>query len=162
WDTYSTGLAYPLNNQTIAGAVPVTSDPTQGSAPNYAFKQSAYSGFDFANVWAINPGINGGYPYLRNIVLVVPTAPTVAAIAATRGAAGISVQIMGTNFTGATAVKFGNANALFTVNSATLITATSPAETPGVVDVTVTVAGVTSATGTSDQFTYVSASSLSN
>jgi IPT/TIG domain len=66
---------------------------------------------------------------------------------------GTSVAITGTNFTGATAVKFGSANASFTVNSATLITATSPAGT-GVVDVTVTVAGVTSATGASDQFTY--------
>jgi IPT/TIG domain len=94
----------------------------------------------------------------NGVVAAVAPAPTVTAIAPTSGAGGISVQITGTNFTAATAVKFGNANALFTVNSATSITATSPAGS-GVVDVTVTVAGVTSATGASDQFSYTPAAS---
>ena len=43
-------------------------------------------------------------------------------------AGGTSVTVIGTNFTGATAVKFGASNATgVTVNSATSITATSPA-----------------------------------
>jgi hypothetical protein len=42
----------------------------------------------------------------------------------------------------------------FTVNSATQITATAPAGT-GTVDVRVTTAGGTSATGAADQYTYV-------
>ena len=51
------------------------------------------------------------------------------------------MTITGTNFTGATAVKFGATNAAsFTVNSATSITATSPAGS-GTVDVTVTTVG---------------------
>jgi len=47
------------------------------------------------------------------------------------------VIITGTNFTGATAVKFGGTNALsFTVNSATQITATPAAGTTGTISVT--------------------------
>jgi hypothetical protein len=70
-------------------------------------------------------------------------------------AGGTSVTITGTNFTGATAVKFGATNATsFTVNSATSITAVSPAGT-GTVDVTVTTSEGTSAAGSADRFTYV-------
>ena len=56
--------------------------------------------------------------------------PTVASITPATGpaAGGTSVTITGTLFTGATAVKFGATNATsFTFNSATSITATSPA-----------------------------------
>ena len=67
---------------------------------------------------------------------------------------GTSVTITGTNFSGVTAVRFGsNAAGSFTVNSATQITATSPAGI-GTVDVTVTTPGGTSAIGSADQFTY--------
>jgi hypothetical protein len=70
-------------------------------------------------------------------------------------AGGTTVTITGTNFTGASAVKFGSTNATsFTVNSTTSITAMSPAGT-GTVDVTVTTSGGTSATSSADQFTYV-------
>ena len=69
-------------------------------------------------------------------------------------AGGTTVTITGTGFTGATTVMFGIINASsFTVNSATNITATSPAGT-GTVDVTVTTPGGTSATSPADQFTY--------
>ena len=67
---------------------------------------------------------------------------------------GTSVTITGTNFSGATAVRFGsNAAGSFTVDSATQITATSPAGV-GTVDVTVTTAGGTSAISSGDRFTY--------
>ena len=57
------------------------------------------------------------------------------------------MTITGTDFTGATAVKFGTTAATgFTVNSATSITATAPAGAAGTVDVTVTTPGGTSAT----------------
>jgi alpha-tubulin suppressor-like RCC1 family protein len=69
-------------------------------------------------------------------------------------AGGTEVTITGTDFTGASAVKFGSTSAAsFTVNSATSITAVSPAGT-GVVDVTVTNTWGTSATGSADQFSY--------
>ena len=95
-------------------------------------------------------------------VQTVP-APTVTLINPTSGptAGGTSVTITGTNFTGAsgaTAVKFGSTNAAsYTVNSATQITASSPPGSAGIVDITVTTAGGTSATSASDQFTYVAA-----
>jgi hypothetical protein len=84
------------------------------------------------------------------------TAPTVALLAPNSGpaAGGTPVTVTGTNFTGATAVKFGTVAATaYMFNSATQITATSPPGS-GTVDVTVTAAGGTSATGAADQFTY--------
>jgi hypothetical protein len=87
-------------------------------------------------------------------------APTVSALAPTTGpvAGGTSVVITGTNLTGATAVKFGLlAATAFTVNSATQITATSPAGLAGAVDVTVTTPGGTSAAIAADKYTYAPA-----
>jgi sugar lactone lactonase YvrE len=84
--------------------------------------------------------------------------PTVTSVFPSSGpiAGGTSVTISGTNFTGATAVKFGTfAATSFTVNSANSITAISTAEAAGTVDVTVTTAGGTSATGNADHFTYI-------
>ncbi|CAB5690482.1 IPTL-CTERM protein sorting domain [Delftia tsuruhatensis] len=86
------------------------------------------------------------------------SAPTVTSISPTAGptAGGTSVTITGTNLSGATAVTFGGTAASgFTVNSGTQITATSPARSAGMVDVTVTTVGGTSATSSADQFTYV-------
>ncbi len=55
---------------------------------------------------------------------------------------GTSVTLSGTNFTGATSVTFGGTPALsFSVNSATSITATTPAHAAGVVNVSVTTPG---------------------
>ena len=92
---------------------------------------------------------------------VTAAAPTVASISPTSGpiAGGTSVTLTGTGFTGTTGaggVRFGGTNATsYTVNSDTQITAVSPAHAAGVVDVTVTAPGGTSATSASDQFTYV-------
>ncbi|MDN4633256.1 putative Ig domain-containing protein, partial [Sphingomonas sp. PsM26] len=83
--------------------------------------------------------------------------PTVTGIAPASGplTGGGSVVITGTGLTGATAVSFGSTAATgFTVDSATQITATAPAASAGVVDVTVTTPGGTSATNASTQFTY--------
>jgi hypothetical protein len=82
------------------------------------------------------------------------TTPTVISVSPNSGPSGTSVVITGSNFTGATAVKFGATPATaFTVNSATQITATSPAGS-GTVDVTVTTASGTSAVNSVDKFTY--------
>jgi hypothetical protein len=65
------------------------------------------------------------------------------------------VTITGTNFTTATNVDFGASPATtFTVDSDTQITAASPAETAGTIDVTVTNPGGTSATSANDQFIF--------
>ena len=84
------------------------------------------------------------------------TAPVVTGVipGAAAAAGGTSVVITGINFTGATAVDFGTTPAThFTVNSATQITATTPAGS-GTVDVTVVTPIGTSATSSADQVTY--------
>src|SRR5208337_3347918 len=83
--------------------------------------------------------------------------PTVTGITPAAGpvAGGTSVTVTGTGFTGTTAVMFGTTAATsYVVNSATSITAVSPAGSAGTVDVTVTTPGGTSATSPADEFTY--------
>ena len=71
-------------------------------------------------------------------------------------AGGTMVTIAGCGFTGATAVNFGTtAAASFTVNSDGLITATTPAASKGVVDVTVTSPVATSVTVAADRFQFI-------
>jgi hypothetical protein len=85
-----------------------------------------------------------------------PPAPTVTAVSPSAGPNGTSVTITGTNFSGATAVNFGQGNpAQFSISGPTQIMATAPAASSlGTVDVTVTTPGGTSATTQADQFTY--------
>jgi hypothetical protein len=67
---------------------------------------------------------------------VAGTAPTVSSFAPVTGSPGVPVTITGTNFTGATAVRFNGTNAPVTVNSATQIATVVPAgATTGVVSV---------------------------
>jgi hypothetical protein len=79
------------------------------------------------------------------------TVPSITSFAPTNGNSGTTVTITGTNFTGATAVYFGNTAATsFTVNSATSITAVVGAGASGNVSVA-TSSGTTVLGG----FTYV-------
>ncbi|WP_307808319.1 IPT/TIG domain-containing protein [Streptomyces oryzae] len=83
--------------------------------------------------------------------------PTLSSVTPSSGSAsgGTTVTLVGTGLTGATSVKFGaNPATSFTVNSATQITAVTPAGTPGVVPVTVT---TTAGTSNPVAFTYVTA-----
>ncbi len=109
---------------------------------------------------AFQGGNSNGIPTSSNIVTFInaPPPPTVTSISPTAGPTlgGTTVTITGTNLTGATAVKFGAANATFvTVNSATSMTARSPAGAAGTVDIIVTTPGGTSVTSAADQFTYL-------
>ena len=104
--------------------------------------------------------LGGGSPTGTMTATATPTptpTPSVTGISPTSGptAGGTSVTITGTGFTGATSVTFGSTAATsYTVNSATSITATSPADSAGTVDITVTTSEGTSATSSADQFTY--------
>ncbi len=87
------------------------------------------------------------------------TTPTISSINPTSGstAGGTSVTITGTNFTSSATVKFGSTAATSVkYNSATSLTAISPAESAGTVQVT-----VTTSTGTSNGVSYTYTSSTS-
>jgi IPT/TIG domain len=91
------------------------------------------------------------------MLVLSPTPPVVDSLGVTSGlaAGGTLVHINGRNFTGASAVAFGGTVSTgFTIHSATHISAHAPPHAAGVVDVTVTTPGGTTAKHVSDQFTY--------
>ena len=112
--------------------------------------------------------IAAGEFYSLGLGLRPPLAPvpTITKLMPNSGSAAgdTKVKITGRNLTGATAVRFGSTDATsFKVNSSTSITARSPADTPGTVEVTVTTpngtvsatdADGTSATSKRDHFTF--------
>ncbi len=87
------------------------------------------------------------------------TPPAVTGLGTTDGttAGGTQVVIMGTNFTNVSGVMFGGmAASSYTLNSSTSITATTPAESAGVVDVKVVNSAGTSPASSADQYTFQS------
>ncbi|MBD9544758.1 cadherin-like beta sandwich domain-containing protein [Ensifer sp. ENS04] len=85
-----------------------------------------------------------------------PSPPSATSVNPASGpaAGGTSVVISGNDFTGATAISFGGtAAASFTVDSATQITATTPAHAAGSVDLAVTTPGGTSTL--TNAYTYI-------
>ncbi|WP_432747361.1 IPT/TIG domain-containing protein [Streptomyces sp. JH002] len=107
---------------------------------------TAPAGSGSVSVTVTTPGgTSNGLPY------VYVAAPVLTALSPSQGPAvgGNQVVLTGTGFTGATVVRFGAVPAVFTVNSATQITATAPAGS-GSVSVTVTTPG-----GTSNGLPYV-------
>jgi hypothetical protein len=112
-----------------------------------------------ANVTITTPGGVSVTSAANQYLFVAP--PTVTDVSPTGGptAGGTSVTVTGTNFTGATVVDFGTTAATnFTVKGAVSITATSPAESAGTVDIKVTTPDGTSATGSADKYTFASSS----
>jgi len=94
----------------------------------------------------------GAYTYTVTVTSLVPNHGS--------PAGGTSMAVIGTSFIAVTAVTFGSTAATaYTVDSATHITATSPAGT-GTVDVTVTTASGTSPTSAADQFTFLPGSGV--
>ena len=109
-------------------------------------------------------GISGGLGVLITASGSGAPSPAVTGVSPASGltAGGTSVTITGTNFTGVNAVSFGTTAATsFTVNSATSITAISPAQPAWQADVTVSGSGGTSTTGPADRFTFEAAAPAS-
>ena len=151
----------------------ISEDGNDQSTNGYLYVWNAATG---APVWNYGPGVSGdtSSPAVSNGVVyfgdwwhgffaigkqkpVPAPRPTVTGISPTTGstAGGTVVTVTGTGFTGATTVKFGTvAGTSLTVNSSTKITIKSPAHAAGIVDVTVTTPGGTSAIVAGDKFTY--------
>lgn len=140
----ATAVRFGTNN---AGSVVVN------SATSITATSPAGSGA--VNVTVETPGGSGT---LSNAFTYAVPVPVISGVNPASGptAGGTSVTISGSNFTGATAVKFGATDASsFSVNSAASITATSPSGSSGTVDITVTTPAGTSTTSAADQFTYL-------
>ena len=137
-----------------AGAAHVTGVTTSSSFPvtTGAF-QTVYGGAQ---------GNREGNGFVLEIAPVSSSLPIVTGVSPSHGplSGGMPVVISGHGFTGATAVNFGGVAATFSVNSDTLITATSPVQaapasgTTLVAGVTVTTAAGTSPANPINDFTY--------
>ena len=140
---------------TFATGLSVTMDGTQ--VLNYTTTLPPYVLLGFT-------GATGGFTDIHQVQNVAITAgppppvPTVTGVSPASGPStgGTTVTITGTGLLSASAVKFGGTAATtFVVQNDGIITATSPIGKLGTVDVTVTTAGGTTATGAADRFTYV-------
>jgi uncharacterized protein YhjY with autotransporter beta-barrel domain len=174
-----TGIA-PSNGPTAGGTSVVILGSNFTGATNVAFGISAATAFSVdsdGQITATSPAHVAG-----TVDIVVTTsggtspatasgqftyaapptpAPALTGIAPSNGstAGGTTVVILGSGFTGATNVAFGTSAAtVFSVDSDSQITATSPAHAAGTVDIVVTTAGGTSPGAASGQFTYAAPS----
>ncbi|WP_010545311.1 beta strand repeat-containing protein, partial [Sphingomonas elodea] len=138
--TFSNGsnsITVTTDGSGIANAGSFTANGSGGAYSVNATAGSVFATFSLTNNLVTVPSVTGLSP---------TTGPT---------GGGTTVVITGTGLAGATGVSFGGtAAAGFTVDSATQITATSPAASAGTVNVTVTTPSGTSSTGASNQFTY--------
>lgn len=111
-----------------------------------------------------------GYPFAdtstggrSGAVYVYAASPTLTSLSPTSGASagGTLVTVLGTNFTGATAVTFGGIASSFTILSATEISVIAPSHVAGTVEVVVTTpAGATAIAGPANDFIYITNPSL--
>ena len=157
------GTTVNINGLNLAGATSVSFGATASAgftvnSPTSITAVSPPGSAGTVDVRVVTAGGTSSISGADQFIYVIPL-PTVTGlnIAAGRIAGGTTVNITGTNFTGATAVNFGSTPAAsFLVNSATSITAVSPAGSAGAVDVTVVTQYGTSAISSADQFTFSS------
>jgi hypothetical protein len=106
------------------------------------------------DVRVVTPGGTSSISTADNYTYSASPTPVVSAVGPASGPAGTTVYITGSGLTDASAVAFGAATAsTFTLYSDTLVEVSSPAGS-GTVDVRVTTPGGTSATSSSDHYSY--------
>ena len=142
----STGQLFAFGNDYFGQLGSLTSNEATNPVPTLVTLPGAARGVG-----------SGGQGAGDTMALVEVNPPTVTGVSPDAGleSGGTSVTITGTGLSGATKVAFGTEEAHVTSDSATSITATSPAETAGTVNVTVETDEGTSTTGSADAFTYV-------
>ena len=156
--TMTSSYSQPL--WTSSGQAPFTWSVTSGSLPPGITLSSSglLSGTPTATgsyTFTVRATDATGVSGTATLTLPIDQTPTVSGLSPTAGpsAGGTSVTITGTNFSPDATVKFGSVAATsVTVNSSTTITATSPKQGVGTVDVTVSNSAGTSATSSADQF----------
>ncbi len=168
--TYSTS-AFPAS-ATVAGvgSQSAAASSLEGVSPTFTYYVgTGTSGADLGSAAPIDAGTytvlasfagSADYTSAASIPVtftISPATPAVAGVSPMSGltSGGTAVTITGANLAGATAVNFGTALATIVSDTANQIVATSPAESAGTVYVTVVTAGGTSATSSSNQFSYV-------
>jgi hypothetical protein len=163
WDALNWENADP--DYLISGVFPPNGGFGNGfdcTAPSLGLPNGPTGAFGCPGEWSHNPNHyeEARITIAQDLGFVSASAlPTVTAISPTSGpaAGGTSVTITGTGFTTATVINFGNTIAhTFTINSATQITAVSPAGN-GTVDVTVSTPSGTSVSSAADHFAYPAA-----
>ena len=153
-----TGTNFNTSATTISFGATAATNVSCSSATTCTATSPAGSGI--ADVTVTVAGQTSAINNSDKFTYVTPT-PSVTGVTPNSGLTdgGTGVTISGANFSttpGATTITFGaNAAANVSCSSSTTCTATSPSGSAGVVDVVVTVDGQSSATSSSDQFTYV-------
>jgi len=165
----SGGTTVTINGTNFTGVSAVTFGATAASGFTYnsatSITATAPAGTGTIDIRITTPGGTSATSAADQYTYIA--APTVTSVSPTAGptGGGTTVIITGTGFSAVNptgAVKFGATNATYTINSNTQITATSPANSAGTYDVTVTNVGGTSATSAADQFTYVAAPTITS
>lgn len=107
--------------------VPVANVVFGGSGANRTVNVTPAAGQSGTATITVTVTDGGGASASDSFVLTVAAAPSITSFTPGSGPAGTVVVITGTNFSGATNVRFNGVAAAYTVNSATQITATVPA-----------------------------------
>ncbi|HWX96422.1 MAG TPA: IPT/TIG domain-containing protein [Solirubrobacteraceae bacterium] len=131
------------------------STPTETTTPSVSHTFPAGGKYVVALTVFASDGTSIGTS--RTLTVGKPPTPAVVKVTPAKGpaAGGTSVTITGKNLAEATSVSFGTTPAAsFKAVSATTLTAVSPAESAGIVDVTVTSPGGTSALVLTDHFKF--------
>jgi DNA-binding beta-propeller fold protein YncE len=166
-----TGISPTAGPLTAGASVTITGSCFAG-ATNVTFGTTATTSFTVNNALSLTATAPAHAAGTVNVTVTTPFGtsaivpadqytyegpPTVTKVNLNTGplGGGIPVTITGTNLIGATNVYFGGIPApSYTVTSATSITATTPGDGAGIVDVTVTTPVGTSPTSAADQFIY--------
>jgi subtilisin-like proprotein convertase family protein len=132
--TFEDASATTVPTPIVTGTYRVTGTAFNGTAPApagpYGTSLAIFNGTIPNGTWQlyVYDHASGDFGSMGGWSLDITTnGPTVSSFAPANGPAGTQVVVTGTNFTGVTGVTFGGiAASLFTVNSATQITATVP------------------------------------